>query len=200
MSYTSLWEIDRNWSGSEYTTYKNSYLFPTITWDILMLKYIKKHERSNKYSTYENYISWVGFCFDKEESNRRFNMLNGRINDSDIQYDRVLWELSNMSVFNAKDKEFVAECIENFVTHNFTYCTIEDCQHIKDRFAEIAKDIRELPRRCKFFVIHPTSSDDNVERWFNRKRLSSWKEQVCEFTIIENEKVVGFSDNLKMCR
>ena len=45
-----------------------------------------------------------------------------------------------------------------------------------------------------------TSCDDNVEYWFYRKRLSSWDKVVCEFTLIENEKVIGFSDNLKMCK
>lgn len=200
MSYTSLWIIDRNWSGEEHRTYKNSYLFPPVVWDILLCKYIKKHERTQFGRTDNHYLQWFGFCFDKAERDRRCRMLNERINNSDIQYDRVLWELSNLSVFNAKDKEFVAECIEKFVINNFKHYDNEDCEHIKSRFYEVAKDIRELPRRCRYFVIHPTSCDDNVERWFNRKRLSSWDKFVCEFTIIENNAVIGFSDNLSMCK
>ena len=199
MSYTSLWEIDRNWSGKEYTTYKNSHLFPPVVWDILLCKYIKPYERT-VVEPQKSYLCWVGFCFDKAEQNRRHNMLNERINNSDIQYDRVLWELSNLSVFNAKDKEFVADCIDNFVENNFCNSEYKDSDHIKERFCEIANDIRALPKRCKYFVIHPNSCDDNVERWFNHKRLSSWNELVCEFTIIENNKVIGFSDNLRMCK
>ena len=164
-----------------------------------MCKYIKPHERT-EYRVQTSYLSWVGFCFDKKEQDRRHNMLNKRINNSDIQYDRVLWELSNLSVFNAKDKEFVADCIEKFVENNFSNSEFKDSEHIKERFYEIAKDIRLLPKRCKFFVVHPTSCDDNVEWWFNRKRLSSWEKYVCEFTLIENNKVIGFSDNLKMCK
>ena len=200
MSYTSLWEIDKNWSGKEYTTYKNSHLFPPVVWDILMCKYIKPCERTEYNKVQTSYLCWVGFCFDEKERNRRHNMLNERINSSDIQYDRVLWELSSLSVFNAKDKDFVADCIEKFVEINFTHSEYEDSKHIKKRFYEIAKDIRKLPKRCKFFVIHPTSCDDNVEWWFYNHRLSYWNKFVCEFTIIENNKVIGFSDNLKMCK
>ncbi len=200
MSYTSLWKIDKNWSGEEYKTYKNSYLFPPVVWDILMCKYIKERERTDFGRASTHYLVWAFCCFGEENRNRRFKMLNERINNSEIQYDRVLWELSNMSVFNAKDKEFVAECIEKFVTNNFKYYDNEDCEHIKSRFAEITKDIRELPSSCRYFVIHPSSCDDNVEYWFNEKRLSSWDKFVCEFTLIENGKVVGFSDNLEMCR
>ncbi len=200
MSYTSLWEIDRNWSGKEYAKYKNSWLFPPTVWDILMCKYITKYERTVCGRTDEHYLQWCGFCFDEAEQSRRREMLNDRINNSDIQYDRVLWELSNMSVFNAKDKEFVSGCIEDFVTNNFGYLSSKDFEHITDRFREIASDIRSLPRRCKYFVIHPTSCDDNVERWFCGKRLSSWPEPVCEFTLIENNRVIGFSDNTVICK
>lgn len=203
MSYTSLWVIDKNWSGKEYAEYNNSHLFPPFVWDMLLRKYINPNERKREYYPFDvidSFTMWIGFCFDKAEQDRRFNMLNERINNSVIQYDRVLWELSNLSVFNAKDKEFVAGCIETFWENNSQYCGIEENEHIKARFMQIAKDIRELPKRVKYFVVHPSSCDDNVERWFYRKRLSSWDKVVCEFTIIENDKVIGFSDNLKMCK
>ena len=200
MSYTSLWTINKNWSGKEHTTYKNSHLFPPVVWDILLCKYIAIRERSDIYRVNSSYLCWIALCFDKDEGNRRFKMLNERINNSDFQYDRVLWELSNLSVFNAKDKEFVADCIEKFVEENFSNSEYKDSEHIKERFFEIAKDIRELPNNVSFFVIHPNSCDDNVEYWFNQKRLSSWDKFVCEFTLIENDKVIGFSDNLKMCK
>lgn len=192
MSYTSLWEIGKNWNGSEYAEYKNAWLFPPVVWDILLCKYIKPSERNNNTS----FLIWMGMF----QSQEKMDLLNDRINNSKIQYDRVLWELTNASVFNSKDKEFVYDCIMEFVENNFKYYHDGDCEHIKERFVEVANDIKTLPKRCKYFVIHPTSVDDNVERWFYRKRLSSWDKFVCEFTIIENNKVVGFSDNLKMCK
>jgi hypothetical protein len=196
MSYTSLWEIDKNWSGRELSTYHNSWLFPPVVWDTLLCKYIKEQERCDHGYAWKRYLSWIGFT-----DNGRHSLLNNRINNSPVQYDRVLWELSNLSVFNAKDKSFVAECIEKFVENNIVgNPEYEDAEHIKERFFEIAKDIRNLPRRVKYFVIHPTSCDDNVEWWFYRKRLCSWDKFVCEFTLIEDNKVVGFSTNLEMCR
>lgn len=199
MSYTSLWAIDKNWSGKEHTKYHNSWLFPPVVWDILMCKYIAEHERYMYRDVCKNFLCWCGYNLG-EEQERRWKLLNERINNSDIQYDRVLWELAGASVFNSKDKEFVADCIEKFVQNNFKYYGTEECEHIKERFREVANDIRGLPKRCKYFVIHPSSVDDNVERWFYRKRLSSWHKVICEFTLIENNKVVGFSDNLEMCK
>ena len=196
MSYTSLWEIDKNWRGKEYAQYANSWLFPPIVWNILMCKYIPPRKRVSPSGIISNYLVWAGI-FDSKE---RQAMLNERINNSDIQYDRVLWELSNASVFNAKDKEFVAACIESFVANNFPQSEYKDSNEIKERFVDVANDIRTLPKRCKYFVIHPSSCDDHVERWFSGKRLCSWKKFVCEFTLIENERVVGFSDNLVMCK
>ena len=198
MSYTSLWVIDKNWSGKTHTEYHNSHLFPPIVWNILMCKYIAPHERI-KYDRkpHAQYLVWA-MC--SGDHNVCCSLLNDRINKCDVQHDRVLWELSNLSVFNAKDKEFVAGCIEKFVESNFGNSEYKDCEHIKERFFEIAKDIRLLPSGCKYFVIKGTSCDDAVEWWFNQHRLSFWDRVVCEFTLIENGKVVGFSDNLAMCK
>ena len=192
MSYSSLWEINKDWSGKEYREYKNSWFFSPVVWNILMCKYVKSYERDDE----TNYMIWA-MPFGERKNNSQ--ILNERINNSTIQFDRVLWELTNRSVFNAKDKEFVAECIKKFVENNFEDSEYKDSDYIKERFCEIAKDIRELPKRCKYFVFKNTSCDDDVERWFYRKRLSSWEKFVCEFTIIANNKVLGFSDNLEMC-
>lgn len=200
MSYSSLWGIDRKWSGKELTEYRNSWFFCPIVWNVLFCKYIKPEERCEWGRTITTYMTWVGACGSRE-ANRRWAMLNGRINDSSIQSDRVLWELSMVSVFNAKDKEFVAECIEKFLEDNMTgNPEYQDCDHLFERFRTIAEDIRNLPRKVKYFVVKGTSCDDHVERWFYRKRLCSWKEEVCEFTIIEDRKVVGFASNLEMCK
>ena len=199
MSYSSLWGIDGKWSGKELTEYRNSWLFCPIAWNVLLCKYIDPEERTSFGHVWTNYMSWVGVC-DKATADRKWRILNERINNSNNQADRVLWELSQLSVFNAKDKDFVAECIEAFVKNNMVgNKEYRDSDHIIERFHKVADDIRNLPRKFKYFVIKGTSVDDNVERWFYRKRLCSWKEVVCEFTLIEDQKVVGFATNLEMC-
>lgn len=200
MSYSSLWGIDGKWSGKRLTEYHNSWLFCPIVWNVLLCKYIEEEERTNWGHVWTNYMSWVGVC-DTATADRKWRMLNKRINNSGIQSDRVLWDLSQLSVFNAKDKDFVAECIEKFVENNMVGDPeYQESDHIIERFHKVAEDIRNLPRRFKYFVIKGTSCDDNVERWFYRKRLCSWKEDICEFTLIEDQKVVGYATNLEMCK
>ena len=201
MSYSSLWGIDRKWSGKELTEYRNSWLFCPVVWNVLLCKYIGEEERTDYGRVCKDYLSWLGIIASPETRASRWQMLNERINNSSIQSDRVLWELSNLSVFNAKDKAFVAECIETFVENNMVgNPEYQDSDHIIERFHRIARDIRYLPRRVKYFVIKGTSVDDAVERWFYRKRLCSWKEFICEFTLIENQKVAGFATNLEICK
>ena len=200
MSHSSLWGIDRNWSGKQLIEYKNSWLFCPVVWNVLLCKYIEEEERTDFGRALTDYMSWVGI-FAGPTAKERWSMLNERINNSSIQYDRVLWELSNLSVFNTKDKDFVAECIERFVENNMVGTSeYRDSAHIIERFRWIARDIINLPRRVKYFVFKGTSVDDCVERWFRRKRLCSWKEFVCEFTLIEDQKVTGFATNLEMCK
>lgn len=117
MSYSSLWGIDRNWSGKQLIEYRNSWLFCPIVWDVLFCKYIKKEERTCFGRVLTDYMSWVGILAGPT-AHERWGMLNERINNSSTQYDRVLWELAGLSVFNTKDKEFVAKCIEKFVENN----------------------------------------------------------------------------------
>lgn len=196
MSYTSLWVIDKNWSGAEHRKYPNSWLMPPIVWDVLMQKYINTYERNGV----ESYIVWAISGNSDKERDERWTLLNGRINNTENQVDRVLWELAGLSVFNSKDKEFVADCIDSFVRENQNIDELLQAEHVRQRFFDIAIDIRNLPKHVKYFVIHPSSVDDSVEWWFDRKRLCSWDKFVCEFTLIENKRVVGFSTNLEMCK
>lgn len=195
MSYTSLWVIDKNWSGTEHRQYPNSWLMPPIVWDVLMQKYIGANERNGV----DSYLAWVCACSAKIR-NERWALLNNRINNTENQVDRIMWELTGLSVFNSKDKEFVANCIDDFVRENQNIDEELQAEHIRQRFFDIAIDIRNLPKRVKYFVIHPSSVDDSVEWWFDRKRLCSWDKFVCEFTLIEDKKIVGFSTNLEMCK
>ena len=195
MSYTSLWVIDKKWSGAEYRQYPNSWLMPPVVWDVLMQKYIDPAEHNGVNS----YLAWVCACSSKIRD-ERWALLNSRINNTENQVDRIMWELTGLSVFNSKDKEFVANCIDDFVRENQNIDEELQAEHIRQRFFDIAIDIRNLPRRVKYFVIHPSSVDDSVEWWFRRERLCSWDKFVCEFTLIENKRVVGFSTNLEICK
>ena len=195
MSYTSLWIIDKNWSGTEYRQYPNSWLMPPIVWDVLMQKYIDADDRNGVNS----YLAWVCACSAKIRD-ERWALLNSRINNTENQVDRIMWELAGLSVFNSKDKEFVASCIDDFVRENQIINIQLQTPPVIQRFFAIANDIRSLPRHVKYFVIHPNSVDDSVEWWFHHKRLCSWDKFVCEFTLIEGNKVVGFSTNLEMCK
>lgn len=195
MSYTSLWVIDKNWSGAEYRQYPNSWMMPPVVWDVLMQKYIDPAEHNGVNS----YLTWVCACSSKIRD-ERWALLNSRINNTENQADRIMWELTGLSVFSAKDKGFVADCIDTFVRENQNIDEALQAEHIRQRFFDIAVDIRNLPRRVKYFVIHPSSVDDSVEWWFRRERLCSWDKFVCEFTLIENKRVIGFSTNLEMCK
>lgn len=198
MSNSSLWVIHGDWSGKCYAEYRNSWLFPPFVWDTLLCKYIEVHQRIAYGRIQTNYLTWVQMDADGKPL-ERWRMLNERINNSDSQTDRVLWEFANNSVFNAKDKGFVAERIDAFAeTYIIGNPEFKDAEHIIQRFHEIAEDVRNLPESVKFFVFKQTDVDDHVEWWFNRK-LCSWEKWVCEFTLIEDRKVTGFASNLEMC-
>lgn len=200
MSHSSLWAITDQWEGEEHYTYSNSWLFCPIVWDVLLCKYIRPHERTDWGREVKHYMVWIG-PFDRAEANRRWGILNDRINASPSQTDRVLWELSGLSVFNAKDKSFVADCVEAFVEENYVNnLEYQNADRIIARARAIAADIRGLPESAKYFVLKPTSCDDNVEYWFNNKQLCSWDKKVCEFTLIEDQRIVGFASNLEICK
>ena len=185
MAFTSLWEIDENWNGFQYKKYDNALLFVPKIWDILMCKYIDSEEREN----IENCITWIS-----RNRIRNLSKLNNRINNSLDQVDRIMWEISLLSVFNKKDSQFVAKCIIDFVEKY----TLTD--RVRERFLGIANDIKNLQKHCKYFVIDGSSINANVEQWFSNCRLSSWTTKVCEFTIINDNMIVGYEDNLSMCR
>lgn len=198
MSQSELWIVDRNWSGNEYKEYQNSWLFCPVIANVLMCQHIDPNERKLLTGeTVDNFIAWL-MCggLSQDDMNKKFNQLNDIIMDGSNENDKILWDLSNLGVFNAQDKQLVSDSICQFLSdHKDYFDTCDDC--IIDRFKEVAEDIKDLPRRCKYFVIHGSSCDDNVEYWFYRKRLSSWKERVCDFVIIKDGKIAGYKDNLE---
>lgn len=52
MSYTSLWTVNKNWSGKEHTTYKNSHLVSALFgYGAISVLYISVRERNNSYES-----------------------------------------------------------------------------------------------------------------------------------------------------
>ncbi|MDP4143209.1 MAG: hypothetical protein Q8936_01825 [Bacillota bacterium] len=196
MSNSSLWVMDKNFNGEELIEFKNSWLFSPVSWDILLEKYIPKKPFESKRS----FLSAT--MFDKTIHGR----LNEKLNNSEVQEDRVLWEMSNQQVFFTKDKVFIVNSIKMFLKTNKEYAT-ELEEHIHDRFNEIAEEILKIDENeYPFLIFKNTSCDDNVEYWFSKydeesdeyidRSLKELNERVTEFVNIENEIIKGFTSNL----
>lgn len=150
MSYSSLWEISKDFNGQRCSEYHNSFLFSPIVWEVLCDKYLHRE-------------------FSMFRINGEYDVLNRELNNSRVTSDRVCWELSNQQIFWSKDKAVVAACIEKFLTENDKYgkfdgVSILKRDHIQDRFRQIAQDIREM--ESEYFVFKNSSVDDTVESWF----------------------------------
>ena len=104
-----------------------------------------------------------------------------------------MWDLCNSGIFSAKDKEKVADCIIKFAEK---YFSDEEYAITAKRLHEIAEDIQNLDKKYKYFCIHGTSCDDNVERWFYDSEgevapLSDCCDPECCFvTISENNEIL----------
>lgn len=182
MSYSSLWEIDKDFNGEGVADFKNSWLFTPVIWSVLTEKYLHKEFRISQFGKY-------------------FKELNNKLNNSPITSDRVCWELSGQSLFFAKDKELVADAIEQFVKDNDTFDVNEDgiaalkMEHIQERFHEIAESIRSCDK--EYFVFKNTSVDDEVEKWFydyENECTAPMHDANCDVVIIEDGQIVDFRD------
>lgn len=161
MSYTELWGIKEDWYGEEIKSYQNSYMFVPAICDKLLCEYIPKGERKKLTGFDSKAIdSYLFFCF---TGLGNWEKLDYMINNSYCFNYRVMWDLCNSGIFSAKDKESVADCIMNFSDE---YFSDEEYAVTAKRLKEVAEDIRNLDEKYKYFCIHGTSCDDNVERWF----------------------------------
>jgi len=195
MSYSSLWVMDKEFNGECLMDFGNSWLFSPVSWDILLEKYIPKKTLDEKRS----YISES--MFDRG----LFGKLNGMINNSPTQEDRVLWELGNQNIFFTKDKDFIADCIDQFLITNSEFGrNLGD--HIQERYSQVANEIRNLDDgKYPYFIFKNTSCDDNVEYWFTKYdededectpiSLDKVDKFVSEFVVVENGKIANFIDN-----
>lgn len=204
MSYSSLWLIDKNYIGNKEYEFPNSWLFSPIIGDILSEKYLPK----DKFGFNQ---SLIGF-----NSRRVWNMLNDIMNNSDKDYERICWEMSNEAIFFSKDKNVVAKSIRDFLSNNNQYGKDEEdgiCilkrEHIVKRWNEIANIIDNIDEnKNPYFVFKCTSVDDSVWNWFNeydettdkciKIPITSRQEILTEFVVIKNGKIVDFIKNNKM--
>lgn len=206
MSYSSLYRIDKKYMGQGFKTYKNSWLFSPMVWDILLEKYIPQDV-----ITLYGYKKSLICDFDRT----LWTKLNDSLNASDNLADRVCWEMSNQQIFYVRDKAIVARCIRQFVEQNKEYdkspndnLSPLERDHIVERFNEIATDIEGLDwSEYEYFVFKNTSCDDAVEFWFreydertdsyNEKYLDEWDRFLAEFVEIEDgERISRFISNL----
>ena len=192
--------------GKEFKTYKNSWLFSPMIWDILLEKYIPQD-----IMTPFGYKKSLICDFDRT----LWVKLNDALNESDNLADRVCWEISNQQIFYVRDGAIIARCIRQFVEQNKSYDKSKqdnlsplEREHIVKRFNEIADDIENLDwHKHEYFVFKNSSCDNSVEYWFrkydektdsyNPKRLDEWDRYLAEFVEIEDgERISRFISNL----
>lgn len=197
MSRSSLWVMDEHLAGEELVEFSNSHLFSPMAWDILFEKYLPNETQG--LTGKKSFI--IAAMFDESIHVR----LNEKINNSTIQEDRIVWELTQQQVFFTKDKVFVADVIKRFLTVNKVFSENLGA-HIHERFQEVANEILELDERTQpYFIFKNTSVDDGVEYWFHgydedeedyiSRTLKDIKQNVTEFVVIENNRVKEFIPN-----
>lgn len=202
MSYSSLWVMDKDYNGCEVEQFSNSWLFSPMVWDVLSDKYIRGLIETP-----------YGFKKSLMSDGSLWNPLNKKINNSNCMSDRICWELSMQQIFFTKDKEIIAKSIKDFIEINSKYDKSTEGvyplqqEHIIERFKEIADEILKLDEnKCPYFIFKNTSVDDNIESWFSKydelqeeyvsSPLSSIKEYVTEFVLIENSMIKDFISNI----
>lgn len=168
MSYSTLYGITSDLRGVELSHYHNSWLFGPAIWGFL----------ETKYHT-DGVIGFTGTDGQKQ--------LNDIMNKGENLSEQICWELSNQQVFCTKDKELVAECIDNFI-----YVASLVGTYDVEIFHKVATDIRNLDEsEYPFFVFKNTSVDDAVESWFYKSSDDELVDcSLLESPYFENELVV----------
>jgi len=203
MSESSLWIMNKDYTGNEVVEFRNSWLFSPIIWGVLLDKYMTE-EIKTPYGYKKNLIT----------DNSLFVPLNTKIYNCECMVDRFCWEMSNQQVFFTKDKLIIAKSIKEFMALNSKFDRSNDGiypleqEHIIERFNEIANEILDLDENeTPCFIFKNSSCDDNVEYWFSKydeeteesldRSLNQLDENVTEFITIENNVIKGFTSNLE---
>lgn len=200
MSYSSLFVINKRYKGKKLCDYHNSWLFSPIVWQILEDKYFTEDEYGMKPRVLD--------LFGKSA----WSDINNIMNNSENTDERICWELSNQQIFFTRDKNVISDGIVKFISTHQNYgnkdfvtgemwCPLKT-EHIKERFMQIASDIKNLDEvKYPCFVFKNTSVDDWVDGWFyydekkrRYKTLKDVPEKTVEFVTINNSKITGFID------
>lgn len=205
MSESSLWVLDENFNGFEFETYKNSWLFGPIVWDVLLDKYM--HDEIQAPFGLKKNLMGIG-------GTERTIQLNSLINNCDNFPDRICWELSQHQILPTKNKEEVSRAISDFAAKNTDFHIDEEenksfllIEHIAERFKEVAASILTIDEtQYPYFVFKNSSIDDQVQSWFEvdgegeedfkTLSLGDHEKVITEFVHIENGEIKGFTSNI----
>ncbi len=192
MSVSSLYLVDQDFYGIESKEYANSWLFAPIVWGVLLDKYLRD-EIQTPYGYKKSFIGLGG-----DQLQRQLNEVVNNCNDI---ADRICWELSMQQIFFSKDKDIIAQGINDFLTNNKKFDLNDEGvsplerEHIVERFNQMVDDILAIDEtKHPNFVFKNTSVDDGVERWFydydeeidesRDKSLKEWDKVIAEFVKI----------------
>lgn len=192
MSTSTLWTMNENFEGEVLEEFSNSHLLTPMAWEILFNKYLSR----------------TGFSSVAEFDESIPRELNEKINNSTIEEDRIVWELTKQQVFFTKDKVLVADAIKRFLSVNKLF-TGNLGTHIHERFQEVANEILKLDEQKQpYFIFKNTSVDDGVQCWFYgydiekgkcvSRTLKDIKENVAEFVIFENNQIKEWVTNIEL--
>ena len=209
MSKSSIFVLDKNFKGTVICDFNNSHLFVPCIWDILLDKYYPDREILYYEKECPVKVSLI------HGGQKVWDELQNRINKCNNFSDRLLWELSIQQVFFGKDKEKVANAINDFLKTNKKYAKspfddsyLFDNENIVHRFEEVRDEILQID--APYFVFKITSCDDNVENWFLKYSEEDDdyllngslkdKNDIVTYFIIIDDNIIGYCDNLSFCK
>ncbi|MBP1309174.1 hypothetical protein JOD82_002194 [Paenibacillus sp. 1182] len=199
MSFSSLWGMNANLDGEEISEFRNSWLLSPMAWNILYEKYLPDEIHGEFGKKSFHFACWLDHDL--------FGRFNNIINNCNDQQDRVIWEFSNQQFFFTKDKNFIAESLQRFISSNPIIA-----KDVSDRrFKEVAAEILKLnPDKHLYFIFKNSSVVNDVTYWFassdetNEEYIpSSLKlidKIVADFVLIQDRSILGFKDNLEFCK
>ncbi|ADO59918.2 hypothetical protein [Paenibacillus polymyxa] len=199
MSYSSLWAMNANLDGVEIREFQNPWLLSPIAWDILYEKYLP-NEIDGEYGK-------KSFRLASRLDHDLFNRFSDIIYNCDNQEDRVIWEFSKQQIFFTKDKNFIAESLQQFIANNPVIA-----KDVSDhRFKEVAYEVLNLNQeKHPYFVFKNSSIINDVVCWFESfnaqseeytpRSLKHIDKIVADFVLIQDRSILGFKNNVEFCK
>lgn len=209
-----LWVLNKKYEGEIKDEFDNAWIFSPKLWDVLSDKYLFSRGLNLPFD-YAN-KSVLGM-----KGIEVFKKLIDKMNECENMTDRICWEFSTATVFYTKDKQFISDCIRNFAKDNKSYCLVENKSPVKNgrkyvsclkvesianRFYEIADAILQIDEKKYPFFFFQSNTITSLTHWFQNYNededewfdcsLKEKKGQVCDFAVIENNKIKQFISNL----